>query len=172
MPTHPNALQRLAWLYAALRWALGIVFVYSGATKLLTPGQFAVLIDAYGLVPELLLLPVALTLAAMEVVAGAGLLVDLRGSLGVIAGLLLLFVVILGYGISLGLDVDCGCFGPEDPEAEAFHGLRQAAVRDLIMLAVVGGLYAWRRLGRVRPITPKQLILKIVNRRSVENAYG
>ena len=161
------------WIYRGLRWTLGIIFLYSGMTKLLVPEQFAVLIEAYGLVPDPLLMPVALLLPALEVLAGAGLMVDLRGSLGVIAGLLLLFVAILGYGIFLGLDVDCGCFGPEDPEAEAFHGLRPAIVRDLIMLAAIGGLYVWRRLGRIRPKTVKQLIQRIVNRkRRVENAYG
>ena len=41
-----------------------------------------------------------------------------------------LFMAILGYGISMGLDVDCGCFGPEDPESKAFHGLRAALYRD------------------------------------------
>jgi uncharacterized membrane protein len=132
-------------MYRLLRWFLGGLFIYSGATKLLAPQLFAVLIDAYGIVPEGLLMPVALILPALEVLAGVGLLVDIHGSLAVITGLLLLFVAILGYGIWMGLDVDCGCFGPGDPEAEAFHGLRPALYRDMVMLTAVVFLYGWRR---------------------------
>ncbi len=146
------------WIYRFLRWILGTVFIYSGATKLLAPRTFAVLIDAYGLVPDMLLMPVAVALPAMEVIAGFGLLVDLRGSLGVITGLMLMFVAILGYGILLGLDVDCGCFGPGDPEAEAFHGLRPALYRDLVMLAAIAVLYGWRHRGHVQPRKPTVLM--------------
>ena len=137
-----NQIMRLSsWIYRIVRWVLGGIFIYSGATKLLAPQTFAVLIEAYGLVPDMLLMPVALILPALEVVAGVGLLFDIRGSLAVIAGLLLLFIAILGYGIRMGLDVDCGCFGPEEPEAEAFHGLRLALYRDMVMLAAVAFFY-------------------------------
>ena len=138
--------------YNLIRWSLGAVFIYSGGAKLLAPIPFAVLIDAYGLVPDGLLFPTAVGLAALELAAGIGLLFDIRGSLGVIAGLLAVFIAILGYGISMGLDVDCGCFGPDDPEAEAFHGLRAALYRDLVMMAGVGFLYGWRRYRVIRPV--------------------
>jgi hypothetical protein len=153
-----------AWMYPILRWSLGIIFIYSGATKLLAPLPFAVLIEAYGIVPEGLLMPVAVFLPALEVIAGAGLLGDVHGSLSVIASLLLLFIAILGYGIRMGLDVDCGCFGPEDPESEAFHSLRPALYRDLIMLTSVAFLYGWRRYRHVQPIKLKK--------RKTKNAYG
>ena len=139
------------WMYRFMRWFLGGIFIYSGATKLLAPQTFAVLIDAYGIVPDGLLMPVSVILPALEVLAGVGLLLDIRGSLAVITGLLLLFAAILGYGIVMGLDVDCGCFGPEDPEAAAFHGLRPALYRDMAMLTAVALLYGWRRYRRVRP---------------------
>ena len=148
----------LRWLYPILRWTLGCVFVYSGATKLLAPQTFAVLIEAYGLLPDALLMPAALVLSTVELVAGVGLLADVRGSLATIAALLVLFVGVLGYGIGMGLDVDCGCFGPEDPEAEAFHGLQAALYRDLVMLAATGFLYAWRRYRGFRPRTYRELM--------------
>jgi uncharacterized membrane protein len=141
----------LSWIYRLLRWFIGGIFIYSGATKLVAPQTFAVLIEAYGIVPEGLVMPVSVILPVLEVIAGIGLLLDRRGSLAVITGLLLLFAAILGYGIGMGLDVDCGCFGPEDPEAEAFHGLRPALYRDMAMLAAVAFLYGWRRYRRVRP---------------------
>ena len=133
------------WLYKLCRWTLGGIFICAGGTKLFEPEVFAVLIDAYGIVPEGLLMPVAIGLPFLEVIAGFGLLCNFRGSLALITGLLVLFMVVLGYGIWMGLDVDCGCFGPEDPEAEAFHGLRLTLFRDLVMMAGVIFIYGWRR---------------------------
>ena len=160
----------LDWLYKLIRWTLGAVFIYSGGAKLLEPITFAVLIDAYGLVPDELLPPVAVILASLEVTAGIGLMFDIRGSLGVIAGLLALFIVILGYGISMGLDVDCGCFGPNDPEAEAFHGLRAALYRDMVMMAGIGFLYGWRRYRAIRPVRIAYFIHQFLKQRRTENA--
>lgn len=133
------------WLYNILRFLIGGVFIYAGGIKILAPQSLAVLIEAYGIVPEGLLRPVAIILPALELAAGIGLVLDMQGSLAAIAGLLMLFAAVLAYGIWMGLDVDCGCFGPDDPEAEAFHGLRLSLWRDLAMCAGVAFIYAWRR---------------------------
>jgi uncharacterized membrane protein YphA (DoxX/SURF4 family) len=160
------------WIYRTLRWLLGAVFIYAGSSKLLEPELFAVLIEAYGLVPDRLLMPLAICLPALEVAAGIGILFDVRGSLTTIAGLLVLFMAILAYGIGMGLDVDCGCFGPEDPEAEAFHGLRISLYRDLAMLAGVIFIYGWRRYRAIEPAAIRNLLGKPSRKRSVEDAYG
>lgn len=139
-------------VYHITRWGLAALFIFSGLTKLVEPVQFAVLIDAYGILPEVLVMPVALLLPAVEVAAGGGLIVNVRGSLTTITVLMVLFMVVLGYGIWMGLDVDCGCFGPEDPEARAFHGLRQAFYRDIVIMAVVAILYIWRYRRAERPV--------------------
>jgi hypothetical protein len=134
-----------------MRWVLGIVFLYAGGFKLMDPQALAVLIASYGIVPDLLVMPAAIGLPLFEVVAAGGWMSDIRGSLTAIGSLLLVFMAILGYGIWLGLDVDCGCFGPEDPESRAYHGLRSALYRDFIMLAGVLYLYAWRVCRRKSP---------------------
>ena len=82
-------LTRTDWIYRLTGGSLGLLFVYAGGTKLLEPKIFAVLIEAYGLVPESLLMPVAIALPVLEVAAGIGLIADIKGSLPVIAGLLL-----------------------------------------------------------------------------------
>jgi uncharacterized membrane protein YphA (DoxX/SURF4 family) len=150
----------LDWTYKLLRWGLGFIFIYAGSLKLIEPEVFAVLIEAYGIVPERLLMPVAVLLPALEVAAGIGLLFDIEGSLALIAGLLLVFMAILVYGIRMGLDVDCGCFGPEDPEARAFHGLRTSLYRDLIMLAGVLYIYGWRQHRAIQPLKINWLLKK------------
>jgi uncharacterized membrane protein YphA (DoxX/SURF4 family) len=62
------------WIYKLTRWILGGVFIYAGSTKLMEPRIFTVLIEAYGFVPEGLLIPVAIGLPLLEVIAGFGLL--------------------------------------------------------------------------------------------------
>ena len=151
---------------------LGVIFIYAGSIKLLKPEIFAVLIDAYGIVPEGLLIPVAISLPLLEVIAGIGLLFDVRGSLALITGLLVLFMVVLGLGIWMGLDADCGCFSPEDPEAEAFRGLRLSLFRDLVMMAGVIFLYGYRRYRGIRPLSAMLIVNQIYGKRRKEDACG
>jgi uncharacterized membrane protein YphA (DoxX/SURF4 family) len=143
---------RLLWAYRVIRWSLSFVFLYSGATKLADPGAFAVLIDAYGILPDALLMPVAVGLPTLEVAAAIGLIMDIRGPLAVIGALLAVFMAVLAYGLWMGLDVDCGCFGPDDIESRAYHGLREAFYRDLAMMAGIFCLYGWRYFRSIRPV--------------------
>lgn len=159
-------------IYNLTRWILGAVFIYAGSIKLLEPKTFALLIEAYGVVPESLLLPVSIVLPALEVAAGIGIFFDIEGSLAVIAGLLVLFIAILGYGIWMGMDVDCGCFGPDDPEAKAFHGLWQSLFRDLLMLAGVAFIYGWRRFHIIKPLKITMIIKILLKKRRAEDAYS
>ncbi len=158
--------------YKLVRWALGSVFIYAGSTKILDPQGFAVLIEAYGILPEVALMPAAVILSCLEVVGGIGILLDIRGSLAVIAAMLGLFIAILGYGIWMGLDVDCGCFGPGDPEAEAFHGLRQSLYRDLAMLVGVVYLYTWRCRRRIKPRTIRVCLSAYENKWRKEDEHA
>ena len=153
------------WPYRMVRLSLAVVFIWSGIGKLSEPSTLAVIIDAYGLIPENWNMPAALLLAGLETLVGLALLVDLYGSLATVTGLLILFMTILGYGIWLGLDIDCGCFAPQDPEAKAYHGLRPALNRDFILLIGIGYLYGWRHRRSVRPRSAVEWINNINVRR-------
>jgi hypothetical protein len=134
-------------LERVVRWILAGIFVYSGAVKLVDPSRFAEIIAGFGLLPDALVFPVALVLPVIELLAGVGLVFAFRGSLAVITAMLVVFIAVLLYGINLGLDIDCGCFGPEDPE-QAYKGLKAALARDAVMMAAIVFVY-WSR-GRVR----------------------
>lgn len=131
-------------LYRLVRISIAGIFLYAGITKGMAISDFAVNINAYGMVPPSLTGLVALILVAAELICGTLLVLDKKGGLSGITLMTLLFLFVLGYGISLGLDVDCGCFAPGDPEGEALHNLRQAFVRDLGILAGIAYLYIWR----------------------------
>ncbi|KMY68705.1 hypothetical protein AAU61_03555 [Desulfocarbo indianensis] len=135
------------WSYRLVRVTLGALFIWAAVVKLMDPEVFAVTIDGFGLLPKPLVGLAALGLPILELAAAVGLILDTRGCLAVITGLLVMFSFILAYGLWLGLDIDCGCYGPGDPEAEAFSSLKSSLNRDLIMLAGVVYMYWWRRRG-------------------------
>lgn len=113
---------------------LATVFLYGGIPKLFDISSFGKIIEAYGILPEILIYPTALILPITEVITGIGLLFEKRWSYISSAALLLLFIAILTYGIFMGLDIDCGCFSVGDPEHAAFSGLRTALIRDIFFL--------------------------------------
>jgi uncharacterized membrane protein YphA (DoxX/SURF4 family) len=153
------------WMYKIGRWILGIIFFYSGGAKLIDPQSFAVIIDAFGLIPEVLIAPIALGIPALEILVAFGLLFDIRGALAVTTVLIVLFMAILGYAIYMGLDIDCGCFGPDDPEADAFHGLRLALCRDAVIMIGIIFLYVWRLKKAVKPKNLKLVFNNHVNQK-------
>lgn len=121
------------WIDRLSRWFLAAVMIFAAVPKLADPAVFAEVVGAYGLLPDFLLVPAAIFLPVLELV-GAFLLIRGRVSgLWITALLMLLFITVLSYGIWLGLDIDCGCFGPEDSESKAFSSLRTALIRDLLL---------------------------------------
>lgn len=130
-------------LHFCARLVVGTIFIVAGLQKMADPAGFAVVIAGYGLTPAWANYPLAIFFPVLEVASGLGLILNVRWALELVAAQLLLFVGVLSYGIHLGLDVDCGCFGPEDPEGEAYHGLREALMRDAAMIAACAWV-AWR----------------------------
>jgi hypothetical protein len=143
----------LAW---ACKGLLGGVFLTAAVPKILDPKGFAVIIDAYGIVPENTLVPVAIALSTLEVACGIGIFFNWGRSLSLtmIFGLLLLFIGVLSYGLWMGFDIDCGCFGKNEPKHMFFSSLRSALYRDLMLLLPVAYLYwhGWLNQTRMKEI--------------------
>ncbi len=102
-------------LLLAGRIGLGLVLLYAGYAKLQQPWiSFAATIEAYKILPPDAVIFTARTLPWFEVVLGALLVlgVGLRWVAAVASALLLMFFAILVRSYALGMDVDCGCFGP------------------------------------------------------------
>ena len=122
--------------------SLGAVFVIVGLAKLLNPKAFAGALSTHDIIPEPFLPLVAIGLPVTEVCAGLGLVFHIRGSLSVLAGLLVLFITVLYYGVINDLDIDCGCSMPW--ERKELASLKTALYRDLIMFGMVMYMYLWR----------------------------
>ncbi len=155
----------LTYLYHGCRWGLGLLFCYAGITKLLAPKIFSTVIEAYGLLPDFLVFPTAVILPMLELLGGLALLADVKGSLGLILVMATLFVGILSYGLWLGLDIDCGCFGSEGLEIHAFYSMRAARYKNLAVIGIISFMYWWRRHRRIRPIAISSMINKLLIKR-------
>ena len=148
LTTIKNILLSSPWLYPTSRLVIGLLFIWAGGVKLVEPKVFAHNLSQYGLVPEPLLIPVAIGLPVVEVLAGIGLILDVGLGLWVIAGLLIAFLTVLGYGVVHNLDVDCGCFSAS--ELAARGSLEAAFYRDVGLLLVVFYLFCWRWVRKTR----------------------
>lgn len=140
-----NKKRYLVILVRLSRWGLGLIFLYAGVPKLINWHDFALIVNSYAIVPENLAIPTAVCIAVLEVIAAIALLCGRMEGLWGISALLLLFIGVLSYAIWQGLDIDCGCFGPEDPEHRAFSGIRTALWRDFLLCIPVLYLFWYRR---------------------------
>ena len=128
-------------LAIASRLVLAGVFFYGGIPKLFDLKKFASTVDAYGILPEVLVLPVAVALPVLEIIAAIGLLTGKRWAIYLTSFLYFLFIFVLSYGLSQGLHIDCGCFAENSAEHRAFSGLQVAFWRDVVLLVPVIYLY-------------------------------
>lgn len=96
----------------AARVILGAVFIYAGAIKIIDPAGFALAVYNYHILPGRLVNITAIMLPWVEVIAGLSLVLGLwtPGGALIISGLLLTFTITMGFNLSRGLDVSCGCF--------------------------------------------------------------
>jgi uncharacterized membrane protein YphA (DoxX/SURF4 family) len=134
----PSILQAVAWL---LRVGLAAVFLYAGATKLLDLRGFEQSIIDYGILLPGTEMAVAISLVILEILVGAGVLFGMRGALPGMVGLLVMFIGVLSYGVWLGLDIECGCFGLGES-----HEPGTALVIDIGLLCCCGLLFTLQRV--------------------------
>ena len=107
------------WLWAERigRAGLGAVLLYASYTKLKFPWiSFAATVESYKILPDAAVMPVARALPWVELSLGVLLVLGfgLRWVGTAASALLLAFFTILARAYALGMQIDCGCFGPAD----------------------------------------------------------
>ncbi len=135
----------------ALRVSFGLLFVAASLDKIVQPQGFAQVVENYQVLPALLVNPTAILLPWTELVCGVALALGVlsRGAAVILSGLTGVFLAVLAFNISRGLDVSCGCFSVNGGES-----MSQALWRDLL-LAAVAMLVLWgvfRRPRRARQV--------------------
>jgi len=116
-----SGILRSGRLHLALRLVVGLYFVYASLDKIADPAAFARIVyqwQVLGPIPSNLL---AVVLPWVELLAGGLLIVGAwtREASGVVAVLLVVFLVAAGLVLARGIDVDnCGCTSVTATEAE------------------------------------------------------
>lgn len=126
----------MKYLVLAGRLLIGGIFIYASIYKILDPADFAVSIRNYLIVPASWSNIVALTLPWVEIIAGVFLIlgIQVRPSALLTTGMLGVFLGAIVYAYSIGLDIDCGCFGSAAASAGRI-GLTTIA-RDAVVLII------------------------------------
>ena len=121
------------------RLYLGGVFLFACWHKLADPHAFAVDVATYRILPLSLVNLTAIALPAVELVAGAMLVLGVRVRAGavLVSGMMVVFLVALGIALARGQDMSCGCFASQGAAQDPI-GWR-TVLRDLGWLLL--GLY-------------------------------
>ena len=143
------------WYSTLARWALAAVFGYAGWEKLKDPTAFADGIDAYRLLPPVLISLVALGLPILELFTATVLVLNRPRRLGALAATAMagVFTLALASALARGIEIDCGCFGLQPGSApSAWMAFSRAA----ILLVAASVLYLLGLLA-AEPVPPLRL---------------
>ena len=132
----PRSDRVLDVLSALARFGLAFMWIWAGATKLDNRLLVTQSIEAYDIFTPYWSHLLAGLIGPLEIAGGLILLlgIKLRPAGWVSVGVLLLFIIGLASAYSRGLQIDCGCFGP-DPDSSPTD-LLWAIARDVGYIAV------------------------------------
>ena len=132
--------------YLALAACLFIAAVFLAACyyKILRPGEFALSVATYGILPTVLINPFSLVLPWVELFAAFMLIVGFRTQAAALlmTAMMALFTIALVIALAKGLDMSCGCFASSEA-GESINMLTLA--RDLAWLAISAYILVYDR---------------------------
>ncbi|MBI5250023.1 MAG: DoxX family membrane protein [Desulfomonile tiedjei] len=147
----------MKYLTLAARLLIGALFVYASVHKILNPADFAVSVRNYMIIPPAWSNLVALTLPWVEIAAGAFLIagIQIKPAALLTTGMLGVFLAAIIHAYSIGLDIDCGCFGSASTSAGkigTYHLLRDGTLflSSLFILLADRGEFSLPMLVRAR----------------------
>jgi len=131
-----------------LRIALAGLFFYAGTVKAGASQEFAIALLPFTFVPPEWTMPLALSLAWMEILAAILLLLPRAFSLGavLVCALCFLFIGVLSWALWNGIIVSCGCFGGDD--SPSAWKMLLAIGRDVVLLSAATTILALPRIGK------------------------
>ena len=136
---------------------LSLLFLWAGILKAWDPQQFLHSVRTYEMVPDPYAAWLAMGLPWLEILAALGLWWSKTraGSLLLLTGLLVVFLVAILSAMARGLAIDCGCFGDI-----LRGGYTTLIIQDLILLAIAGALFwnEWRRASEPATIAGRHAV--------------
>ena len=131
-----------------LRLVLAGLFFYAGVVKAGASQEFAIALLPFTLVPPEWTMPLALSLAWIEILAAILLLLPRVFPLGaaLVCALCVLFISVLSWPLWNGIVVSCGCFGADD--SPSAWKMLLAIGRDILLLAAASAILVLPRIGK------------------------
>ncbi len=128
------------------RLILGLTFIWASWNKMAAPGEFAKIIYGYGVFPGISINLIAIFLPYLEFLTGVCLVTGIlpRSALLIINGLLISFILLIGFNIYRGHVFDCGCFSVLETHTAA--SAWSLLIRDFLLLGV--GILLWAQFKR------------------------
>jgi uncharacterized membrane protein YphA (DoxX/SURF4 family) len=122
--------------------AVGGLFVCSGLLKLFAFREFVAAVDAYAILPEVLVSPFAFGVLLAELALGLLLIIDrfTAPAAALLAWLVLLFLAAMGIASLQGRAIDCGCL--PGIGRERLGGW--SWLRDALLFFLLVGIVRWR----------------------------
>ena len=138
-----------AWLALPVRLYLAWVFIYACLHKIAEPLSFAIDVATYQFLPLWAINAMAIVLPWTELVVGVLLVVGwkVRPAALLVAGMMVMFLVALGWALAHDLQLSCGCFASQALESDPISW--KTILRDLfwLLLAVYVLVFDHRPLG-------------------------
>lgn len=125
---------------------LFLVFIYAGVMKAMQPELFALDVLSFDVVRWETAVVIAYVLPWVEILIALALLIPKtrRSALMGAAGLLMGFVVLLGWTLARGMEIACGCLGAGE------GGILEAIIRNLILIVIALALAIFYPAKRAR----------------------
>jgi putative oxidoreductase len=121
-----------------IRFCIGVLFLFSGTTKLYDPDSFARVIARYDVLPDVLIGYAAVVVPALEVLVGLLLVIGfkVRAASSLFMLLMAVFILFISVNVIRGRSFDCGCFNAGLLGLEAYENTSLwLIIRDCIFLA-------------------------------------
>ncbi|MBF0375989.1 MAG: DoxX family membrane protein [Desulfamplus sp.] len=102
-------------LFNVLRILMGIIFIYASYDKILNPQAFAKAVYNYQIMPDFTINIVALWLPYLELIIGLCFITGiwLHGAAVISTFLMAIFISLMLFNLSRGLNINCGCFSTQ-----------------------------------------------------------
>ncbi|MBF0230855.1 MAG: DoxX family membrane protein [Desulfamplus sp.] len=102
-------------LFNVLRIFMGVIFIYASYDKILNPEAFAKAVYNYQIMPDFTINIIALWLPYLELLIGLCLITGiwLPGATTISTSLMTIFISLMLFNLSRGLNINCGCFSTQ-----------------------------------------------------------
>lgn len=126
---------------ACFKVFLGALFIFSSIGKIIHPAKLMDAIEAYKMVPEIFVRPMAVVIPWVQVVAGLFFVFDVyaQSAAVIISGLLVMYTIAIAQAFARGFDIECGCFDLVEWMESKVGWF--PIIRDLVFLAMSGSVF-------------------------------